>query len=57
VKNGKKLIAGQSCQPVLHIASEFVCFLEASIRPWDDGHFDASRGTTPEDDLRYESGT
>jgi hypothetical protein len=57
MKDFKKLITGQSCQSVLHVASECICFLEASIGPWDNGDFDAPRGTAPEDDLRRESGT
>jgi hypothetical protein len=57
MKNAKKLIAGQGCKAVFQIASEFVRFLETSIGSWDDGDFDATRGTAPEDDLRSESGT
>jgi hypothetical protein len=57
LKDVKKLIAGQSCQSILHIASESVRFLEGSIGSWDDRDFDATCGTAPEDDLCCESGT
>jgi hypothetical protein len=57
MKNFKIFIASESFQPLLHVASDGVCFLNASIRPWDDGDFDASRGGAPENDLRRESAT
>ena len=57
VKDIKKLIAGQCSQALLHIASEFVRFLKASIGAWDDGDFGATRFTSSKDDLRCEPGT
>lgn len=57
VENNKKLFAGQSCQAFLHVAAEFVSFLEASIRSRDNRDFDVARRTTSEDNLGCESST
>jgi hypothetical protein len=57
VKYVEKRTACKSCQPILHIVTESVRFLEAAIGSRDDGDFGGTRCTAPEDNLSCESGT